>query len=82
MSCASVVPYVKVLTGTTFHVQTDHKPLVSLLSGAKSLDALSPIIQHFRMRLMKYTFTIAHVQGKDLMIADTLPQLQLLLQAL
>lgn len=60
------------LTGTTFHVQTDHKPLVSLLSGAKSLDALPPRIQRFRMRLMKYTFTIAHVPGKDLTIADTL----------
>ena len=60
------------LTGTTFHVQTDHKPLVSLLSGAKSLDALPPRIQRFRMRLMKYTFTIAHVPGKDLTIVDTL----------
>ena len=49
------------LTGTTFHVQTDHKPLVNLLSGAKSLDELPPRIQCFRMRLVKYTFTIAHV---------------------
>ena len=40
------------LYGMSFHVETDHKPLVSLLSSKKNLDELSPRIQRFRMRLI------------------------------
>ena len=59
------------LLGKTFHVETDHKPLVSLL-GQKTLDQLPPRIQRFRMRLMRFNYRIAHVAGKDLITADTL----------
>ena len=55
----------------TFHVETDHKLLVSLL-GYKHLDELSPRIQRMRMRLMRFSYTISHVPGKDLVIPDTL----------
>ena len=55
----------------TFHVETDHKPLVSLL-GYKDLDELSPRIQRMRMHLMRFSYTISHVPGKDLVIPDTL----------
>ena len=55
----------------TFHCETDHKPLIPLLS-TKNLDELPPRIQRFRMRLMRYHFTISHVPGKSLIIADTL----------
>ena len=57
------------LYGMSFHVETDHKPLVSLLSSKKNLDELSPRIQRFRMRLMRYIYTIAHVPGKSLVTA-------------
>ena len=60
------------LYGMSFHVETDHKPLVSLLSSKKNLDELSPRIQRFRMRLMRYMYTIAHVPGKSLVTADAL----------
>ena len=50
----------------------DHKPLVSLLSTKKNLDELSPRIQRYRMRLMRYTYSIAHVPGKTLVTADAL----------
>ena len=50
---------------------TDHKPLVSLL-GSKPLDSLPLRVQHFRMRLMRFTYTISHVPGKYLTVADTL----------
>ena len=60
------------LYGMSFHVETDHKPLVSLLSSKKNLDELSPRIQRFRMRLMRYMYTIAHVPGKTLITADAL----------
>ena len=33
---------------------------------------LSPRIQRFRMRLMKYSFKMLYVPGKELVIADTL----------
>ena len=59
------------LLGMTFKVETDHKPLVSHF-GVKNLEELPARIQRFRMRLMRFTFTISHVPGKDLTIADTL----------
>ena len=60
------------LNGMSFQVEADHKPLVSLLSSKKNLDELSPRIQRFRMRLMRYMHTIAHVPGKSLVTADAL----------
>ena len=60
------------LYGMSFHVETDHKPLVSLVSSKRTLDELSPRIQRFRMRLMRYMYTIAHLPGKSLATADAL----------
>ena len=59
------------LIGKPFHIFTDYKPLVSLL-GSKPLDSLPPRVQHFRMRLMRFTYTISYVPGKNLTVADTL----------
>ena len=56
----------------SFHVETDHKPLVSLLSSKKNLDEISPRVQRFRMRLMRFMYTIAHVPGKSLVTVDAL----------
>ena len=63
--------YSDFLIGKTFHIETDHKPLVSLL-GQKTLDEFPPRIQRFRMRLMRFRYRISHVPGKDLITADTL----------
>ena len=57
--------------GLTFHIQTDHKPLIPLLS-TKALDELPPRVLRFRLRLMRYHFSISHVPGKDLITADAL----------
>ena len=57
--------------GMKFHIQTEHKPLLSLL-GNRNLDDLPARVQIFRMRMMKYHYTIEHVPGKELVIADTL----------
>ncbi|CAC5390625.1 unnamed protein product [Mytilus coruscus] len=54
-----------------FNLETDHKPLVPLLSG-KGIAELPPRIQRFRMRLLRFDFTIEHVPGKELNIADAL----------
>ena len=59
------------LIGKSFHVHTDHKPLVSLL-GSKPLDSLPVRIQRFRMRLLRFTYTISHIPGKELTVADAL----------
>ena len=58
------------LLGTRFLLETDHNPLVPLLS-TKNLEEL-PIIQRFRLRMMRYQYDIKHVPGKELNTADFL----------
>ena len=59
------------LIGTNFVIETDHKLLVPLL-GSKDIAELPARIQRFRMRLMKFSYSVVHVPGKDLHTADTL----------
>jgi len=59
------------LLGMTFKIETDHKPLVSLF-GKKPIEKLPLRIQCFKMQLMKYQYSISHVPGKSLVIADAL----------
>ena len=59
------------LIGLVFHIQTDHKPLVPLFSS-KSLEELPLRVQRFRLRMLRYQFTISHIPGKELVIADML----------
>ena len=59
------------LVGMHFSVQTDHKPLVPLFS-TKTIDELPLRVQRFKMRLMRYSFDITHVPGKELCTADAL----------
>jgi len=59
------------LLGTSFRVETDHKSLVPLLSS-KALDEVPIRVQRFRLRLMRFSFTISHVPGRNLNTADTL----------
>ena len=55
------------LLGKSFLLETDHKPLILLL-----LDSLPPRILRFRLRMMRYNFSITHVPGKALITADAL----------
>ena len=59
------------LIGLDFHIQTDHKPLVPLFN-TKALEQLPVRVQRFQLRMMRYHFTILHVPGKDLVMADML----------
>lgn len=63
--------YSDYLVGLQFKIETDHKPLVPLFSS-KLLDELPIRVQRFRMRMMRFNFSISHVPGKNLTIADTL----------
>lgn len=63
----------KYLLGRPFSVETDHMPLVPLLSS-KHLGNLLPRTLHFCLRLAWYDFTIYHVPRKQLYTADALSQ--------
>lgn len=67
----SLEHWADLLVGKNFQVETDHKPLVPLLS-TKLIDELPIRVQRFRMRLLRFGFTIRHVPGKELHTADAL----------
>ena len=66
-ACKKIFNYV---LGKNILLETDHKPLVPLL-GNKSLDALPPSVLRFCIRLKGFQYSISHVPGKLLYIADT-----------
>lgn len=54
-----------------FHLRTDHKPLVPLMTTKSLADA--PIrCQRMLLRLMRYNAVISHISGKDMIMADAL----------
>ena len=57
--------------GRRFIIETDHKPLIPLL-GSKNLDSLPPRVLRFRLRLTRFDYSIVHVPGKLLYMADAL----------
>ncbi|UYV66478.1 K02A2.6-like [Cordylochernes scorpioides] len=65
------------LLGKRFRIETDHKPLIPLFS-TKELSSLTPRLQRFRMRMMRFGFEIMHIPGKELLDADALSRQPLL----
>lgn len=59
------------IVGKEFEVKKDHKPLVKLL-GEKDLSDLPLRCQRFKLRLMRYQFTIFHTPGSKMSVADFL----------
>lgn len=59
------------LLGLHFQIRTDHKPLLSLLS-TRALDDIPPRVLRFRLRLLRFTYNIVHIPGKNLIAADAL----------
>ena len=59
------------LIGIDFCIHTDHKPLVPLFT-IKHLEELPVRIQCFRICMLRFHFSIIHVPGKQMVIADTL----------
>lgn len=57
--------------GKSFLFETNHKPFVPLL-GSKRLDSLPPRVLCFHLRLTRFQYSICHVPGKTLYMADTL----------
>jgi hypothetical protein len=52
------------LLGRDFAIETDHKPLVPLL-GTNSLNDLPPRIQQFRLRFLRFSFSIYPVPAEN-----------------
>ena len=59
------------LAGRPFVVETDHKPLVSVL-GEKELAKLPLRVQRFRIQMMEYSYTVRYTPGPKLVLADAL----------
>lgn len=59
------------ITGLCINLETDHKPLLQVLQ-TKPIDELSPRLQRFRLRLMRYEYKIFYIPGKELLVADAL----------
>ena len=59
------------ILGRPFLIETDHKPLIPILS-TKHLDDLPPRVLRFRLRLTRFSYSITYVPGKLLYTADTL----------
>ena len=59
------------ICGAPILVETDHKPLISLL-GNKEIENVPIIIQRYRIGLMKYAVEMKHISGKDNISADAL----------
>lgn len=56
--------------GRAFIVESDHKPLESILK--KPLSAAPQRLQRMCLQLQKYDFTLLHKPGKEIPVADTL----------
>ena len=56
--------------GRHVQVQTDHKPLLSI--HKKALGAAPKRLQRMLLRLQRYNFDLCFVNGRDLVLADTL----------
>ena len=63
--------FAEYVLGKCIILEADHKPLVPILCR-KSLDMLPPRVLRFRLRLMRFQYSIQHVPGKTLYTADTL----------
>lgn len=65
------------ILGLQFTLETDHKPLVTLL-GSKDLANMPLRIQRFKMRLMLFDYVIQYVPGKLQVTADALSRAPLI----
>lgn len=54
----------------SFVIETDHKPLISIIK--KNFELCPPRLQRMLLRLQRYDFQLVYKRGKDLHIADTL----------
>ncbi|UYV71061.1 K02A2.6-like [Cordylochernes scorpioides] len=59
------------IIGLEVELETDHKPFISIFSS-KAVEYLSPRIQRMKLRMMRYSFKIKYIPGKENILADVL----------
>lgn len=70
-ACTKFADYIE---GLKIILETDHKPLLQILQ-TKHIDELSPRLTRFRLRLMRYTYEVVYVPGKQFLVPDYLSRL-------
>ena len=73
--CVGVNKFYQYVYGTTFNVETDHKPLISIFK--KPLNACPPRLQRMLLSLQKFDINLIYKPGKHLIIADALSRCNL-----
>ena len=69
--CWAAEKFYYYLAGRKFHIETDHKPLISILSKME-LYKLPIRVQRFKLRMMKFCYDISYTPGEKLVVADAL----------
>ena len=59
------------LIGKQFTVHTDHRPMLAILQS-KRLDELSPRLQRFKLRLLRFSFIVVYVPGREQTVPDAM----------
>ncbi|GBM68494.1 Uncharacterized protein K02A2.6 [Araneus ventricosus] len=59
------------IVGLTVNIETDYRPLVPIFMH-KALDGLSPRLQRMKLKMIRYSYEVQYIPGKDLVIADAL----------
>lgn len=68
---AQIEKFEDFIMGLEVRLETDHKPLLPIFTS-KGVDDLTPTLQRFRLRMMRYSYIISYVPGKQLLSADAL----------
>ena len=69
--CWAAKKFYYYLAGRSFKIETDHKPLVSIMAE-KELFKLPIRLQRFRLRMMRFSNDVTYVPGEKLVVADAL----------
>lgn len=68
--CFAVDKFHEFVYGHKILIQTDHKPLVSIIN--KDLCKVTARLQRLKLRLLKYEIELVYLPGKKLVVADQL----------
>jgi RNase H-like domain found in reverse transcriptase/Integrase zinc binding domain len=68
--CYGVQKFHQYIYGRRTQVQTDHKPLIAIVT--KNINQISPRLQRMQLRLLKYDLEVVYLPGKLMYMADTL----------
>lgn len=68
--CAAMEKYHQFVYGRRIVVETDHKPLVAIMS--KDINKISARLQRMVLKLLKYDFEIKYIPGSQMYVADYL----------